>query len=281
MKKHTAILLCLLLALSLGACSGPVVFSADGLALDVDYITIGEHPEESVQEEGSDSLFGLLQARMRADAQGPEAGSGLSTQNDSEATAHQEVNSAAVGGATNASAHGSSGNQGSAAVGGSQSSGPGNPAGPGEEAGSGNGGESEPATPQRNTVTLQIRADNFVASEHFDQSWAGIVPPNGLILPTTTFEFQDGDTVYDVLRQAGRAHGISVSSRGTTFGIYIEGIGGLFEFDGGPLSGWMYSVNGWYPNFGAARYFLQPGDRIEWNYTTDLGNDLGVDMGSW
>jgi len=281
MKKYTAILLCILLALSFSACSGPVVFSTDGLTLDIDYITIGEHPEESGYEEGPDSLFGLLQARMRADAQGPEAEGGMSAQNGSEATTHQEAGSAAAVGDTNARAQGSSDSQGAAAGGGSQSAGPGDPAGPDEEAVSGNGEESEAAAPQRNTVTLHIRADNFVASDYFGQSWAGIIPPNGVILPTTTFEFQDGDTVYDVLRQAGRTHGISVSSRGTTFGIYIEGINGLFEFHGGPLSGWMYSVNGWYPNFGAARYFLQPGDRIEWNYTTDLGRDLGADMGAW
>ena len=56
---------------------------------------------------------------------------------------------------------------------------------------------------------------------------------------------------------------------------YIEGINNLYEFDCGELSGWMYSVNGWYPNYGCSRYQVQDGDVIEWHYTCDLGEDLG------
>ena len=28
---------------------------------------------------------------------------------------------------------------------------------------------------------------------------------------------------------------------------YVEGIGNLYEFDCGSESGWMYKVNGWFP----------------------------------
>ena len=56
---------------------------------------------------------------------------------------------------------------------------------------------------------------------------------------------------------------------------YIEGIGNLYEFDVGELSGWMYSVNGWFPNYGCSRYQLQNGDVICWVYTCDLGKDVG------
>jgi hypothetical protein len=55
---------------------------------------------------------------------------------------------------------------------------------------------------------------------------------------------------------------------------YIEGIANLYEFDRGELSGWMYCVNGWYPNYGCSAYKLKDGDAIEWHYTTDLGRDL-------
>jgi hypothetical protein len=57
---------------------------------------------------------------------------------------------------------------------------------------------------------------------------------------------------------------------------YIEGIAGLYEFDYGSLSGWMYEVNGWYPNYGASSYLLSDNDRIGWHYTCDLGRDLGA-----
>ena len=56
---------------------------------------------------------------------------------------------------------------------------------------------------------------------------------------------------------------------------YIEGIANLYEFDCGELSGWMYRVNGWFPNYGCSRYVLQDGDTVEWLYTCDLGEDVG------
>ncbi len=56
---------------------------------------------------------------------------------------------------------------------------------------------------------------------------------------------------------------------------YIEGINNLYEFDGGETSGWMYAVNGWYPNYGCSRYLVKENDNITWNYTCDLGRDLG------
>ena len=57
--------------------------------------------------------------------------------------------------------------------------------------------------------------------------------------------------------------------------VYIEGIANIYEFDCGELSGWMYKVNGWFPNYGCSRYQLKAGDKIEWVYTCDLGNDIG------
>jgi uncharacterized membrane-anchored protein len=57
--------------------------------------------------------------------------------------------------------------------------------------------------------------------------------------------------------------------------VYIQGINNIYEFDAGALSGWMYRVNGWFPNYGASRYVVQQGDVIEWVYTCDLGRDVG------
>ena len=65
---------------------------------------------------------------------------------------------------------------------------------------------------------------------------------------------------------------------GSGSNIYIEGINNLYEFDGGRNSGWMYSVNGWYPNYGCGTYKVKENDVIKWNYTCDLGNDLGANM---
>lgn len=43
----------------------------------------------------------------------------------------------------------------------------------------------------------------------------------------------------------------------------------------GPLSGWMYKVNGEFPGYGSSKYKLSNGDVIEWVYTCDLGRDVG------
>ena len=58
--------------------------------------------------------------------------------------------------------------------------------------------------------------------------------------------------------------------------VYVEGINNLYEFDKGSTSGWMYNVNGTYPNKSAGAYILKAGDTVEWRYTLDLGKDLGA-----
>ena len=136
------------------------------------------------------------------------------------------------------------------------------------------------AEPKKNTVTIQIRCDTAVKNGmHREAKWAGIVPASGCILDTTEFEIEDGNTVLDVLKMARDKFRLHMEySGGSGSGAYVEGINNLYEFDGGRWSGWMYCVNGWYPNYGCGAYYLKPGDKIEWNYTCDLGLDLD---GSW
>ena len=60
---------------------------------------------------------------------------------------------------------------------------------------------------------------------------------------------------------------------------YIEGIANLYEFDCGSQSGWMYKVNGWFPNYGCSKYAVNEGDTIVWCYTCKgLGADVGGRM---
>ena len=136
--------------------------------------------------------------------------------------------------------------------------------------------EPEKQKPKENTVTLTIRCDTAVNKDmHKDPKFKGIVPESGVILSTTTFKIKEGDTVLNVLEVARDKYKIQMAYRGNKESAYIEGINNLYEFDGGQWSGWMYCVNGWYPNYGAGVYVLQAGDVIEWNYTCDLGKDLG------
>ena len=98
-----------------------------------------------------------------------------------------------------------------------------------------------------------------------------------MILPSTTVTFSEGESVYDVLQRVCRENGIHMESSWTPMynSAYVEGINNLYEFDVSQGSGWMYRVNGWFPNYGCSRYALQNGDVVEWLYTCDLGNDVG------
>ena len=133
---------------------------------------------------------------------------------------------------------------------------------------------------KKDTVTITIRCDTAVNNGmHLEGKWAGIVPASGVILPVTTVEIEEGDTVFDVLSYVCDKYKIHMSYRGGTgSGCYVEGINNLYEFDGGRWSGWMYCVNDWYPNYGCGVYQVKAGDVIEWNYTCDLGLDLD---GTW
>ena len=104
-----------------------------------------------------------------------------------------------------------------------------------------------------------------------------LLPSNGIILAKTTVTFYEGESVFDVLQRLCREKNIHMEAAWTPIynSAYVEGIHNLYEFDCGALSGWMYCVNGWYPNYGCSRYQLKDGDVVQWRYTCDLGNDVG------
>jgi hypothetical protein len=104
-----------------------------------------------------------------------------------------------------------------------------------------------------------------------------MVPSGGVILRKTTVTFYEGESVFDVLQRVCKEKGIHMEAEWTPIynSAYVEGIHNLYEFDVGELSGWMYKVNEWFPNYGCSRYGLKDGDVICWVYTCDLGQDIG------
>ena len=135
-------------------------------------------------------------------------------------------------------------------------------------------------TDKQMTCTLSITCKTILDNmEDLDPEKVELVPEDGVILPETTVTFYEGESVFQVLRREVKAHKIHMEFEETPIynSAYIEGIHNLYEFDCGELSGWMYRVNGWYPNYGASRYQLKDGDVVEWIYTCDLGRDIGGD----
>lgn len=124
------------------------------------------------------------------------------------------------------------------------------------------GANSEKTNPI-GTVTLEIRCDTVAGN-------ADYIPENGVILAETEYAFEESETVYDILVEACRENEIHTEFSGG----YISGINYIYEFDFGELSGWMYFVNGEEASVGCDSYVLADGDRIEWLYTCEMGNDL-------
>ena len=128
------------------------------------------------------------------------------------------------------------------------------------------------------TCTFSIECSTILNNlDQLDPDKLEMVPSGGVILSKTTVTFYEGESVFDVLQRVCKQKGIHLESSWTPIynSAYIEGIHNLYEFDCGALSGWMYKVNGWYPNYGSSRYQLKDGDVVEWRYTCDLGNDIG------
>ncbi|SFB00334.1 DUF4430 domain-containing protein [Clostridium frigidicarnis] len=126
-----------------------------------------------------------------------------------------------------------------------------------------------------NTCTITIRCDTAINTGVNKKPEFSHLPSDGVILPVTTMKIKKGDTVYDILQRIVKSKKIHMEYNGVATTIYIQGIDNLYEFDGGRWSGWMYCVNDWYPNYGCGSYKVKPGDVIQWNYTCDLGEDLG------
>ena len=146
-------------------------------------------------------------------------------------------------------------------------------------------GKPQPVEPQNNqvtdtayTCTLSISCAAILDNmDQVEEQKKPLVPADGWLLSETAITFYEGESVFDVLLRVCKENKLHMEYMDTPMynSAYIEGIGNLYEFDVGPLSGWMYNVNGWFPNYGCSRYALQDGDTVCWVYTCDLGADVG------
>lgn len=104
---------------------------------------------------------------------------------------------------------------------------------------------------------------------------ASVIPADGVVIPACEVSVPEGGTAFDALTAAARAEKVRVDYTGSSYGVYVSGIGYIYEFGFGSLSGWMYRVNGEFPNVSAGNYVLSEGDAVEFVYTCDLGADVG------
>lgn len=128
------------------------------------------------------------------------------------------------------------------------------------------------------TCTISISCATILDNlDLCDPEKVELVSEDGWILKPTQVTLYEGESVFNVLQRTCKQMKIHMEYESTPIynSAYIEGIHNLYEFDVGELSGWMYKVNGWFPNYGCSRYQVKDGDVIEWVYTCDLGYDVG------
>ncbi|TDQ42022.1 DUF4430 domain-containing protein [Aureibacillus halotolerans] len=97
-----------------------------------------------------------------------------------------------------------------------------------------------------------------------------IIGLDGPLLNNASIPVEDGDSVFDVLVTSAKKERLPVDSSGAGALVYVRGIQSYYEFDHGPASGWMFTVNGVPGNKSAGATDVVEGDVIVWEYTTEL-----------
>ncbi len=91
---------------------------------------------------------------------------------------------------------------------------------------------------------------------------------------------KSGATAFDVFRQVLAGKGFSYEGSGMYVSAVTDSKGKrLAHFDKGESSGWMYTVNGVFPNTGMNAYYLSGGEDITFLYTADWKQEPGVSGG--
>ena len=86
--------------------------------------------------------------------------------------------------------------------------------------------------PKNKTVTIAISCKTAINNGLNKKPGFSHLPSNGIILQNMKVEFNEGDTVFDILVKVTRKKGIHMEYRGSGSNTYIEGINNLYEFDG-------------------------------------------------
>lgn len=124
-------------------------------------------------------------------------------------------------------------------------------------------------TTQSKTVTCTVTVECKNIQNHMDQLKGGherYVPEDGYIIRAESRTVDRGSTAYDVLKLACGAHGIRLTAKSTSYGVYVVGINNLDEKDCGSASGWMYKVNGTAPMTSCGKYKMDSGDNLVFYY---------------
>ena len=113
--------------------------------------------------------------------------------------------------------------------------------------------------------------------------------PLGTIIEPTKVPYKEGENIAQVTKRLLDHLGIGMKHSGTLeSGFYLGAItnfevdgtpyDSMAEFDAGVGSGWMITQNGTFINQGASEFKVSDGDILKWQYTCQLGADIGDDF---
>lgn len=125
------------------------------------------------------------------------------------------------------------------------------------------------AVSERETITCTFSIDCKNAIGKLPPNLKAILPSDGIILKSVTVTCMKNETVLSALKRVCKENNIAIES---DFSGYVRGIAQLYEKGCGANSGWMYSVNGVFPNVGAGAYRLKEDDTVAWRYTCEYGD---------
>lgn len=124
------------------------------------------------------------------------------------------------------------------------------------------------------TVNVKIDCTTALSSLPKELQNSEYIPSDGIIFDSQV-EYTEGDTAFTILTKATKENKIQLDYNGEGSSIYVQGISHLYEFSCGSLSGWMFSVNGVFAETGCNSITVKPNDTVLWQYTCDLGEDIG------
>ena len=96
---------------------------------------------------------------------------------------------------------------------------------------------------KQQVCTMTVRCDEILSNlDKLDESKHNLIPKDGIIFSSQSVEFSEGESAFDVLRREMKNNNIHMEYEYTPGfkSYYVEGIGNLYEFDCGNMSGWIY-----------------------------------------
>ncbi|NLC40440.1 MAG: DUF4430 domain-containing protein [Clostridiaceae bacterium] len=113
---------------------------------------------------------------------------------------------------------------------------------------------------------------NCVNAVNANVNYASNYAPDGVMLAGKEITVDPGSSVFDVLK----ASGLTINASNSFLGAYVSSVQGISEGAAGAgKGGWIYSINGVFPNLSASNVTVKNGDIVFFHYTVTPGDVPG------